>query len=566
MSSLARFDWKNPNYTQVFQQRVDRLKRLRADPGLMRAVKQHYRKNPADFINDWGMTYDPRNIAVGISPNVPFILWPRQREFIEWLYSRWKDQRRGMVEKSRDMGITWLSAGFASSMWLFEPGFAAGFGSRKEDLVDRSGDMDSIFEKIRFFINNLPRDFRPAEYGSAHMRVTNPENNASITGEAGDDIGRGGRKSIYLVDEKAFIERQKKVDNALSQTTNCQIDMSTPNGSGNEFYKLRQRFNNTDALFIFDWRQDPRKDDAWYQKQLEEKDEVSVAQEINRDYNASAEDSFIPAKWVAAAVDAHKKLGFRPEGLRVTSFDPADVGDAKAVANRHGSIIQNVQQLKRGDITQAMPWAFDIADQFRADVLVYDGDGMGAPTMKLTLPNMAVGRMKVIAYHGSAGVVDPARKQGDTGKRKLKSRDKRMADLHSDKGDPAGRTNADMFANFRAQSWTWARQRFELTFEAIQRANQGQIVNVDPDDLISISSDCECLMELTSELSRPMRKFTNNGKIKVESKEDMKARQVDSPNLADALVMAMSVRRPEAEAKPKPKFETYSPFDKGMGV
>lgn len=560
-----RFDWKNPNYTQVFQQRVERLKRLRADPGLMRAVKQHYRKNPADFINDWGMTYDPRNIAVNISPNVPFILWPRQREFIEWLYNRWRDQRRGMVEKSRDMGITWLSAGFASSMWIFEPGFAAGFGSRKEDLVDRSGDMDSIFEKIRFFINNLPRDFRPESYGSAHMRVTNPENNASITGEAGDDIGRGGRKSIYLVDEKAFIERQKKVDNALSQTTNCQIDMSTPNGSGNEFYKLRQRFNNTDALFIFDWRQDPRKDDAWYQKQLEEKDEVSVAQEINRDYNASAEDSFIPAKWVAAAVDAHKKLGFIPQGLRVTGFDPADTGDAKAAVNRHGSVILQATQLKKGDITHAMPWVFNIADQFRADVLCYDGDGMGAPTMKLTLPNMAVGRMKVIAYHGSAGVLDPEKKpdEHNTAKRKLRPAHERTAELHKD--DATLRTNADTYTNFKSQTWSWLRNRFELTYEAVQRATQGQIVNVDPEDLISLDSGCECLMELMAELSRPKRIFTNNGKIQVETKKQMKTRSVDSPNLAEGLVIAMSVRKPEPQQKKPLNVRQHRVNDRSVG-
>ena len=38
-------------------------------------------------------------------------------------------------------------------------------------------------------------------------------------------------------------------------------------------------------------------------------------------------NAFIPAKWVAAAIGAHLKLGFSGEGLRVTGFDP-DVGDA----------------------------------------------------------------------------------------------------------------------------------------------------------------------------------------------------------------------------------------------
>lgn len=515
------------------------------------------------------MTYEPRNIERGLLPSIPFVLWQKQEDFLKWLYARWRGGKRGLVEKSRDCGVTWLSVGFAASMWCFEPGFSIGFGSRKEDLVDRKGDFDSIFEKIRFFIDNIPVEFMPSGFSekqhSAHMRIVNPDNEATITGEAGDNIGRGGRKSVYLVDEAAFIEQQKKVDAALSQTTNCQIDISTPNGNGNEFYKKAMRFQNTDAKFVFDWRDDPRKDDAWYQKQKDEQDEVTVAQEIDRDYNASQADAFILAKWVAAAIDAHKKLGFIGQGIRVTGFDPADTGDAKAIANRHGSVIKDAKQLKQGDITQAMPWAFEEADSFRADALIYDGDGMGAPTMKLSLPKMAT-RMKVIAYHGSAGVMDPAKKADETGPKraKLKPAIKRTEELHKD--DATVRTNADTYVNFRAQSWTWVRNRFENTYNAIERARQGLLVNIDPEDLISIDSGCECLTELQAEISRPMRIYTNNGKIRVESKKEMKERGVESPNLADALVMAMSARRPEPDQKPKQRFDTYQPFDRGMGV
>lgn len=561
-------NYRTPNYSAIFAQRAQRLERLRNDPDLLAAVKVHYRSNPWDFINDWGMTFEPRNIERGLLPAIPFVLWPKQIEYLQWLYGMWRKAERGLVEKSRDCGVSWLSVGFAVAMWRFEDGFTAGFGSRKEELVDRRGDSKSIFEKVRFFIDNLPMEFIPEGFSkphSAHMRVINPVNGAAIIGEAGDEIGRGGRTSIYLVDEAAFIEHQDSVDAALSQNTNCQIDISTPNGSGNEFYRKRMRYNNTHKVFIFDWRDDPRKDDAWYQKQKQELDEVIVAQEIDRDYNASAEDSFIPAKWVAAAIDAHKKLGFGPQGIRVTGFDPADTGDAKATVNRHGSVILQAKQLKQGDITQAMPWAFEVADQFRADVLSYDGDGMGAPAMKLTLIGLAVGRMKVIAYHGSAGVLDPEKKPDEMGKarRKLKPAHERSAELHRD--DATLRTNTDTYTNFRSQTWSWVRDRFELTYEAVQRASQGQIVNVDPEDLISISSECESLIGLQAELSRPKRIFTKNGKIQVESKKEMKTRSVDSPNLADALIIAMSVRKPEPQQKQPVNVRSHRVNDRTVG-
>ena len=77
----------------------------------------------------------------------------------------------------------------------------------------------------------------------------------------------------------------------------------------------------------------------------------------------------------------------------------------------------------------------------------------------------------------------------------------------------------------------------------MRQAEAGGVVNASPDELISISSECEELDNLVAELSQPRRVWTNNGKLAVESKKSMMARNVQSPNLADAAVIAMSVRR-----------------------
>ena len=79
---------------------------------------------------------------------LPVVLFPRQREFIEWLHERFTTKTSAPVEKSRDSGATWMSCAFAVWLWLFYPGSTVGFGSRKEILVDRAGDLQSIFEKI----------------------------------------------------------------------------------------------------------------------------------------------------------------------------------------------------------------------------------------------------------------------------------------------------------------------------------------------------------------------------------------------------------------------------------
>ncbi len=559
----------HPDYDRIVRIRQARLNELRKNPKAMKMVKQHYGNNPWDLVNDWGWTFEPRNAVLGKPTFMPFILWPKQREYLQWLQGRLLARERGIVDKSRDCGVTWLCAAFAVSHFLFTDGFVTGFGSRKLELVDTLGDPRCIFEKVRMFLRMIPPDFYPKGFDwrkhSSSNKLLNPETLANIFGEGGDDIGRGARSTIYFVDEAAFVERQLGVDSSLSNTTEVQIDVSTVNGSGNEFYKKLMRFDKTDKKFVFDWTDDPRKDNDWYQKQVAELDPVTVAQEIDRDPDASQEDIFIPSKWVRASIDAHIKLGFRPSGIRKTGYDPADEGDAKAVVHMHGNIVMQARQKKSGDITQAMPWAFDEADEFRADTMIYDADGMGAPAMKLSLHNMGGGRMRIVGYHGSAGVMNPGQAIKRVQRNKKKFKDGKTALLANVNET---KTNGDTYSNFKSQTWTWLRDRFEATYLAVEAANAGHIVHVDPDDLISISSDCEELQQLTSELSRPKRIWRNNGKIEVEQKHIMKSRGVDSPNLAEALVMANSnnqaVERVDNDPPPLPDTDPWDQSIEGV--
>lgn len=187
-----------PSYERVYAWRIRTLSLLRKDSKLLQDAIAFYRTHPAEFIMHWMDTYNPRKQE---GKWMPFVLFSRQLEFVWFLEELRIDGENGLVEKCRDIGATWLACAYSVWCMLFIDQDSTGWGSRKQDLVDKLGDPDSIFEKIRLLLDRLPSEFKPKEIKEAHMKLINSDNGASITGESGDNIGRGGRKSRYFKDE-----------------------------------------------------------------------------------------------------------------------------------------------------------------------------------------------------------------------------------------------------------------------------------------------------------------------------------------------------------------------------
>lgn len=515
------FDFRNPDYTQVFEWRMERLQRIRQNPGMLPAMKAFYRDNPAQFIIDWGMTVDPRNVERGLPARIPFLLFPKQEEWIRWFVEHWRTSKPGITEKTRDMGMSWLTVGMAASLCLFNRGIIAGFGSRKEEYVDKIGSPKSLFDKARNFIGLLPVEFRGGWNPKAHaphMRILFPENDSAMTGEAGDGIGRGDRTSFYIVDESAFLERPYLVDASLSATTNCRQDISTPNGMANSF--AERRHSGKVDVFTFHWRDDPRKDDAWYKKQCEELDAVTVAQEIDINYSASVEGVLIPSAWVQAAVDAHIKLGIQPTGQRMGALDVADEGkDTNAFTSRHGFLLEDIEEWsgKGDDIFGTVQRAFSICDQRRLEMYRFDSDGLGA------------------GARGDARVINEQRKERR--ERQITATPYRGSGSPANPEDEAvpgeygqqGRLNKDFFANAKAQGWWRLRTLFRNTWRAVEEK-----MPFSPDEIISISGAMPLKNKLIVELSQPTYSVNGVGKIVVDKKPD----GTKSPNLADSAMIA----------------------------
>lgn len=519
------FDFKNPDYHAVAEWRVERLNRLRANPDALPGLRNFYKDNPAQFLIDWGNTYDPRNVELGLPATIPFLLFPKQEEWVMWFMDRWKKRERGLTEKSRELGMSWLSMCMAATICLFNYGVVVGVGSRKESYVDQRGDPGCLLYKARFFLNSLPKEFRgewDERKHSPYMRVSFPESGSLIKGEAGESLGRGDRTSFYIVDESAFLPNAMSVEASLSQTTNCRMDISTPNGTDNPFYF--RRFGGNTPVFTFHWKDDPRKDQAWYDAQIKKIDDpVIIAQELDLDYESSKENILIPATWVKAAIDAHRFVKMKPEGVLRVGLDIADRGqDKNALVARHGVIVQHIAQWsgKDGDIFETVAKTFDLCDFYQWPEVYYDADGLGAGVRgdARVINEKRRHPIKFYPFIGSGSVYDP---QGDLflGTGELKD------------GLPY-RKNEDYLLNAKAQGWWSLRRRFLLTYRAVVEGQECKA-----EDLISIPSSMPNLRQLMQELSQPTyKKQESSGKMFVDKMPE----GVKSPNLADALMICFA--------------------------
>lgn len=519
---LIRFDWKKPDYTAVFRSRLQNLDHIRSHPEVIPELENYYRLFPADFINDWGVTYDPRNADIGLPTIIPFILFKRQRDWVDWVIQQWRGRKPGLCEKSRDMGVSWLALSLSCTLCLFNEAISIGIASRKSEYVDKIGMFKPLLPKGRMFMRYLPEEFRGGwvEWRDApYMRISFPKTGSLISGEAGDDIGRGDRTTLHFVDETAALPRADLVESSLSQTTNCRIDMSSVRGMDNVFAK--KRWSGKVDVFIFDWREDPRKDEAWYKKQQEELDEVVVAQEIDRDYGASVSGIVIPNAWVRAAIDANERLGIAPAGLKGMALDVADEGDDKnAVCRIHGTeILETFEWSGRGaDLYATTERCFALCEEHGYAGFRYDADGIGAgirgDARVLNEARRDDGKraLVVVGYQGSGAVYDPE------------------GFVEGTKGgaDDEGRQNLDYYYNLKAQAWWELRRRFYRTHRWITKNIPCNAV-----DIISISSKCPNHMKLVGELSQATYSTNSAGKMLINKKP----KNAKSPNLADAVVI-----------------------------
>lgn len=526
--------WPVDHYTE-FTRRGWWADQLIKDTAAQAHVTQFYKDNPAIWINDWAVTYDPRNKSP-LPKIMPFRLFKRQEEFVQFLWECVRDGENGLVEKARDMGASWTCCAFTVWLWLFHEGSAVGWGSRKEELVDKKGDNSAIFPKMRMIIDNLPQWMKPKGYNpvthAAFMKLINPANGATAVGEAGDNIGRGGRTTVFFKDESAHYERPELIEAALGDNTDVQIDISSVNGTANVFYNRRMAgevwypghkiAKGITRVFIMDWRDHPGKTQEWYDRRRARAEREALLhifkQEVDRDYAGMVQGVILPPEWVKACINSHLVInqkwdwGIKITGLKAAFQDVADEGgDKNALVARHG-ILCNYADQWAGDPGEAAERAAPICSTLiGVRELYYDSIGVGAG-FKVGVNAMKKAetwpeRVMVFPWNAAAAVQDPE--------------DPVIP------GDDQSPTNEDQYKNLKAQSWFRVRTRMYKTYRAVMYGEE-----CEHDELISISGDLLLLEQLVRELSQPVMKTGTDGKTIVDKKPEGSR----SPNLADAFV------------------------------
>lgn len=500
------------------RERDRRLQWLRADPRRLSAIKHYYAGRIATFVDDWGQTLDPRLLARGGSAIVPFHLFPKQRDMIDFMLERYRCNESGVIIKARDCGASWCAMSMLASLCLFNANFAAIIGSALEVKIDQSGTTGTLLHKARMFLQYLPEEFRGgwnADKYSAHLRIWFP-NGSSIQGQAGDQIGRGERASIVVLDEAAHIERADTVDEALAATSDVKLYISSVNGPDNSF-AVKAR-NDAIPRFIYRWTDDPRKTPEWREKKIAADGLRKFNQEYDCDFLAGTKGQLIPREHLDACIDAHVKLGVEPTGRRYGAFDIGNGGDPSAFAVVHGCLIEHVESWPSStNLLRECRKAFTVADKFEVMELCADAVGVGASVegdaKQLNGERVEKGlhALRVSAFKGSESALFPERPAVPGSKYKTK----------------------DVYLNRKSQAYDWLRYRAAETYKAVQ----GEKVR-DMDNILSISSKIPELNQLLAELGQITAEETMGGKLKID-----KYGEGFSPNRADATSMAAAPRR-----------------------
>lgn len=295
---------------------------------------------------------------------------------------------------------------------------------------------------------------------------------------------------------------------------------------GNVFHRRREAgeewidgpaHDGVTNVFVMDWSDHPEKTQEWFDKRKAKAEadglEHLFAQEISRNYSASVSGTLIKDEWVRAAIDAHIKLGFEPEGPRIAGLDVADEGkDKNSLAQRHGSVLLSAESRPQGDTGETARWAIEEVEGPDHVELQYDCIGVGAGVKseanRLERAGLLPDNIQFIPWAGSARVLNP--------------------DDHIIPDDEDTPLNKNFFGNLKAQGYWELRNRLERTYKAVILGEYH-----DPDTLISISSDIPELRQLQKELTQiTYARSTSTMKILVNKAP----KGTRSPNIADSIM------------------------------
>ena len=245
----------------------------------------------------------------------------------------------------------------------------------------------------------------------------------------------------------------------------------------------------------------------------------------------SSDTAVIQRHWIMAAVEIGRepeKYGIYRKGPVRLGFDVADAGgDRCCMALSQASITFHLESWRanQDEMMRSTIRMHGTALRHKAEV-IYDSIGVGAgvgSSINLLNDEMPDKKHKAIQH-----------KPFRAGSTKFLNGEYEYQDdiLHK-----------DFFKNIKAQAWWLIADRFRYALVIVEEMHkyemgEGAPPEIDPDKLIAIDPELDQLEALITELTIPERREDLQGRVMVESKEDLAKRNVPSTDLADAFVMA----------------------------
>lgn len=304
-----------PNIREETEKRIKLLAKAKDNPKLQGIEMEMCKRNILYWCREY--VYTDKNSALftdgtSIIPMIPF---PFQEELITELWNsiiEWAkpvseriDFTNVFIEKSRQNGVSWWVVAIFVYGFIFH-NHKYLMISQKEEDVDKTGDMKSLFEKARFIIRNLPTWMLPqgltkqtgTEYNK-FKNISRKDWSGSITGEsANPNASRWGTYNAIFMDEFGFMQNATTINTAAASATPCRIWNSTPNWMGNEQYRMRQLTmdrigKNWEKLkaevkgLRYHWSDNPLYTKEWYKWKIQGMTPEKIAQELEIDYNTA---------------------------------------------------------------------------------------------------------------------------------------------------------------------------------------------------------------------------------------------------------------------------------------
>jgi len=238
-------------------------------------------KDPVYFIDNYCRISHPTQ------GQIAFKTWDFQKELLQ----KFNDYRNNVILKSRQMGISTITAAYVSWMMLFH--------RDKNILViaTKFSTAANLVKKVKAMIKVLPPWFDQIATIEIDNRSSFVLNNGSEikASSTSADAGRSEALSLLVIDEAAHIDGFDDLWTALQPTMaaggRC-IALSSPNGVGNWFHKTYVAANNGENSFyptILHWTLHPERDQEWFNDVTKNLSKRKIAQEYECNFNASGE-------------------------------------------------------------------------------------------------------------------------------------------------------------------------------------------------------------------------------------------------------------------------------------